>query len=166
MGILTGKKYSSLKQPFSSVYASASLLALSMYYVSLSSSGHKKPLGLRLSALRHSCVRQVPGVKVGGRVGRGRRERMSPDLAIKHTSTSISPKGQQWESTGTTPTANAPTVVGYTTCRLNAQSLSHKRSIMRRASRQLLSQYLLSLRKARPLLAATQSTRSSPYHGG
>ena len=91
---------------------------------------------------------------------------LSPDLAAKHASTNTLPEGQQWESTGTMPTVNAPTVVGYTTRRLNAQSLSRKRSIMCRASRQLLSRYLRSLKRARPLLAATQSVRSSPYHGG
>jgi len=91
---------------------------------------------------------------------------LSPDLATKHASTNISPRDLQLESTGTTPIMNAPTVAGYTTHLLNAQSSSRKRSIMRRVSRQILSQYLLSLRKARPLLAATQSVRSSPYHGG
>ena len=91
---------------------------------------------------------------------------MSLDLAVKHASTNISPEGLQLGSTGTMLTANAPTAVGYTTHLLNAQSLSRKRSITRHASRQLLSRYLQSLRKGRPLLAATQSARSSPYHGG
>jgi hypothetical protein len=91
---------------------------------------------------------------------------LSPDLAIKHALTNISPGGLQLESTGTMPTVNVPTVEGYTTRRLNAQSLSHKRSIMRRVSRQILSQYLQSLKKAHPPLATTQSARSSPYLGG
>jgi hypothetical protein len=91
---------------------------------------------------------------------------LSPDLAAKHASTSISPKGQQWESTGTTPTVNAPTVVEYTTRLLNAQSSSRKHSIMHHTSRRILSRYLQSLRKARPLLTTTQSVRSSLYHGG
>jgi hypothetical protein len=91
---------------------------------------------------------------------------VSPDLAAKHASTNISPEGLQLGSTGTMLTANVPTVVEYTTHLLNAQSLSRKHSIMRHASRQLLSRYLQSLRKARPLLAATQSARSSPYHRG
>jgi hypothetical protein len=91
---------------------------------------------------------------------------VSPDLAAKHASTNISPKGLQLGSTGTMLTANVPTAVGYTTHLLNAQSLSRKRSTMHRASRRLLSQYLQSLRKAHPPLAATQSARSNPYHGG
>jgi hypothetical protein len=94
------------------------------------------------------------------------RRVMSPDLAAKHTSTNISPGGLQLESTGTMPIANVPTVEGYTTRLLNAQSLSHKCSTMHRASRRILSQYLQSLRKARPLLAATQSAQSNPYRGG
>ena len=91
---------------------------------------------------------------------------LSPDLAAKHASANISPEGQQWESTGTMPIANAPTVVGYTTCLLNAQSLSRKRSIMCRASRQLLSRYLQSLKKVRPPLAAIQNAQSSLYPRG
>jgi hypothetical protein len=94
------------------------------------------------------------------------RRVMSPDLAVKHTSTNISPGGLQLESTGTMPIVNVPTVVGYTTRLLNAQSSSHKCSTMHRASRRILSRYLQSLRKARPLLATIQSARSNPYHGG
>jgi hypothetical protein len=91
---------------------------------------------------------------------------MSLDLAVKHTLTSISPEGQKWESTGTTLTMNAPTAVGYTTHLLNVQSLLHKHSTTHRASRQLLSQYLQSLKKACPPLASTQSAQSSLYPRG
>jgi hypothetical protein len=91
---------------------------------------------------------------------------MSPDLAVKHASMNISPEGQQWESTGTTLTVNAPTVEGYTTHPLNAQSLLHKHSTMRRASRPLLSRHLQSLKRAHPPLATIQNMRLSPYHGG
>jgi hypothetical protein len=94
------------------------------------------------------------------------RRVMSPDLAIKHASTNISPEGLQLEPTGTMPIMNAPTVEGYTTHLLNAQSLSHKRSIMHRASRQLLSQYLQSLKKACPLPTNIQNGRSSLYPRG
>jgi hypothetical protein len=82
---------------------------------------------------------------------------MSLDLAVKHTSMNIFPENLQWESTGTMPIANAPTVEGYTTHLLNAQSLSRKCLIMRRASRQLLSRYLQSLKRAHPPLADIQS---------
>jgi hypothetical protein len=60
----------------------------------------------------------------------------------------------------------APTAAATVTALCNALTSSHKRSTIRRASRQILSRYLQSLRKARPLLAATQSVRSSLYHGG
>jgi hypothetical protein len=64
---------------------------------------------------------------------------LSLDLAIKHTSMNISPEGLQLELTGITLIANAPTVEGYTTHLLNAQSLSHKHLIIRCVSRQILS---------------------------
>jgi hypothetical protein len=94
------------------------------------------------------------------------RRVMSLDLAIKHASTNILPEGQQWESTETMLTANAPTVVGYTTRLLNAQSLSHKRLVMHHASRQILSRYLQSLKKVHPPSANTQNTQSNLYLEG
>jgi hypothetical protein len=76
-------------------------------------------------------------------------------------------------STTTPPCAPPPshsrgalTAAATVTALHNALTSSHKHSTMHRASRQILSQYLQSLRKARPLLAATQSARSSPYHRG
>jgi hypothetical protein len=76
-------------------------------------------------------------------------------------------------STTTPPCALPPsrlkgalTAVATVTALCNALTSSHKRSTMCHASRQILSQYLQSLKKVCPLLAATQSARSSPYHGG
>ena len=68
--------------------------------------------------------------------------RLLLDLAVKHALMNISPEGQQWELIETMPTTNAPIVVGHTTRLPNAQSLSHKHSIMRCILRQVLSQYL------------------------
>jgi hypothetical protein len=61
---------------------------------------------------------------------------------------------------------DALTAAATVTVLCNALTSSHKRSTMRCVSRWILSQYLQSLRKACPPLAATQSTRSSPYLGG
>ena len=91
---------------------------------------------------------------------------LSPDLAVKHASTNTSPEGLQLESTETMPIANVPTVVGYITYPLNAQLLLRKHATMCRTSRWILSQYLQSLKKVCPLLATTQSARSSRYPGG
>jgi hypothetical protein len=67
-------------------------------------------------------------------------------------------------STTTPPCAPPPshlrgalTAAATVTALRNALTSSHKHSTMRRASRQILSRYLQSLRKVHPLLAATQS---------
>src|SRR5712671_516949 len=74
-GILTGEKYSSRKCPFSaSVQARPSSLSLSTWWSRVTSSGQRKPPALRASSSRRSCVRRVPGTKVGGCVGCGGSE--------------------------------------------------------------------------------------------
>jgi hypothetical protein len=67
-------------------------------------------------------------------------------------------------STTTPPCAPPPlcsrgalTAMATVTALHNALTSSHKHSTMRHASRRILSQYLQNLRKAHPLLAATQS---------
>ena len=120
----------------------------------------------------HSISKKEPGYMSPDshlRVG----ERQYPDHVLEVPLKPLKTVSTVATSTMTPPCARPPshsrgalTAMATVTALRNALTSSLKRSTMHRASKRLLSQYLQSLKKAHPPLAATQSARSSPYLGG
>jgi hypothetical protein len=100
-------------------------------------------------------------------------EHQYPDHALGAPLKSLKTVSTIATSTTTPPCAPPPlcsrgarTATATITALRNVLTSSHKRSTMHRASRQLLSRYLQSLKRACPPLANIQSARSSLYHRG